>query len=137
MVIKVIDFEYKKIKIPIIDGNGVERFIDEEIKTNKFRILRREINSIEEFSEYANNKGIIYKSRCLLKEPHSSDWLVVNHSFDELYKIKYKKVIGFMKNLQNYEEQPSFEKIKRNGKQKFGIEDKRTSKKTRNKRSSS
>ena len=137
MIIKVLDFKYKKVKIPVSDEAGNTSFIEEEIRTKDYRILRREINFIDEFSEFANEKGQIYKSRCLLKEPHG-DWLVVNHSFDELHKLKNRKVVGFMKNLKDYEESSSFEKIKKNeSKQKFRSENKRTSKKPRNKRRSS
>lgn len=136
MIIKVMDFRYKTIKVPVTDEGGNQSFVQETVLTPKYNLVRREISFIEDFCEYSNQKGQIYKNRCLLKEPNG-EWLVVNHSFNELYNMKYKKIVGFMRNLNNYEDQPSFEKIRKNGKQKIGRENKRISKEKSNKRSSS
>jgi len=138
MIIKVMDFETVVIKVPIVNPDGTMKYVDDILPTAKFTIIRKYVSHINEFSEYTNKKGKIYKSRAILKD-NEGGWAIVQHSFNELQNLANRyKIVGFMKHsITHKEDEPSFEKIKKNGKQRTGPQDKRTGRKPKDKCSSS
>jgi len=96
MILKTMKFLTKPTKIEIDRGDGTKEFIVEDLPTNKYVILRREVDHISDFSELDNYKGKVYKQRCIVKDAHG-EWFIVKHSFNDLLSLKYNthKVIGY------------------------------------------
>jgi hypothetical protein len=85
MIINVIKYLTKLVKNDSGDY--------EEVFTNKYKILKTEIDHIGTFHETMSDSGRIYKNRCILRL--EDNWVEVNHSFDELMKMKYGNKIGY------------------------------------------
>lgn len=82
MIIKVLEPIYKTVTIEDENGEKVSTEIPGKIVSRKM-----EINEITEFAEVINQKTKKpYKRRCMLR--CMDQWLVVNHSFEELSKMK-------------------------------------------------
>jgi hypothetical protein len=82
MIIKVLEPIYKTVTIEDENGEKVSTEIPGKIVSRKM-----EINEITEFAEVINQKTKKpYKKRCMLR--CMDQWLVVNHSFEELSKMK-------------------------------------------------
>ena len=82
MIIKVLEPIYKTVTIEDENGEKVPTEIPGKIVSR-----RMEINEITEFAEVINQKTKKpYKKRCMLR--CMDQWLVVNHSFEELSKMK-------------------------------------------------
>lgn len=78
----------------------VKEGVFEEVPTGKYKILKREFEHISDFQEMLNERNLVYKSRCLLRD--GDNWIIVQHSFEELYKLKYPdKKIGYESNQDN------------------------------------
>lgn len=91
MIVKVLEAIFKIVPSDNEEGEPVE--IPQKLVSK-----RMEINEITEYSELINQKTKKpYKKRCLLRT--SDQWILVNHSFDELCEMKNSqsrvKVIGF------------------------------------------
>lgn len=117
MILNLIVFKEKLVKYPVQDEQGNIQYVEEYVPDKKrYSLVKRDFELISDFSEYINDQGIVYKNRCLVKDV-TGEWLVVKHSFQELYSMKYKPIKGFMKHLTNYDnDEPFFEKIKKNEK---------------------
>lgn len=82
MIIKVLEPIYKTVTIEDENGEKVPTEVPGKIVSR-----RMEINEITEFAEVINQKTKKpYKKRCMLR--CMDQWLVVNHSFEELSKMK-------------------------------------------------
>lgn len=82
MIIKVLEPIYKTITIEDENGEKVPTEVPGKIVSK-----RMEINEITEFAEVINQKTKKpYKKRCMLR--CMDQWIIVNHSFDELSKMK-------------------------------------------------
>ena len=82
MIIKVLEPIYKTVTIEDENGEKVPTEVPGKIVSR-----RMEINEITEFAEVINQKTKKpYKRRCMLR--CMDQWLVVNHSFEELSKMK-------------------------------------------------
>ena len=82
MIIKVLEPIYKTVTIEDENGEKVSTEIPGKIVSR-----RMEINEITEFAEVINQKTKKpYKKRCMLR--CMDQWIVVNHSFEELSKMK-------------------------------------------------
>lgn len=82
MIIKVLEPIYKTVTIEDENGEKVPTEIPGKIVSR-----RMEINEITEFAEVINQKTKKpYKKRCMLR--CMDQWLIVNHSFEELSKMK-------------------------------------------------
>jgi hypothetical protein len=82
MIIKVLEPIYKTVTIEDENGEKVSTEIPGKIVSRKM-----EINEITEFAEVINQKTKKpYKKKCMLR--CMDQWLVVNHSFEELSKMK-------------------------------------------------
>ena len=91
MIIKVLEAIYKKAPPQEEDGEYLEL-------PDKLVTKRMEISEITEYAELINQKTKKpYKKRCLLRS--LDQWLLVNHSFEELTQMKNTqsrvKVKGF------------------------------------------
>lgn len=77
-----------------------EKLIDNEIHEvllKKDLVIRRhiDINDIASVSELSNDKGIVYKSRCVIATKDGNVYCV-KHKFEEVIKLKQPiKVNGF------------------------------------------
>jgi hypothetical protein len=82
MIIKVLEPIYKTVTIEDENGEKVPTEVPGKIVSR-----RMEINEITEFAEVINQKTKKpYKKRCMLR--CMDQWLIVNHSFEELSKMK-------------------------------------------------
>ena len=82
MIIKVLEPIYKTVTIEDENGEKVPTEVPGKIVSR-----RMEINEITEFAEAINQKTKKpYKKRCMLR--CMDQWLIVNHSFEELSKMK-------------------------------------------------
>ena len=82
MIIKVLEPIYKTVTIEDENGEKVPTEVPGKIVSR-----RMEINEITEFAEVINQKTKKpYKKRCMLR--CMDQWIVVNHSFEELSKMK-------------------------------------------------
>lgn len=82
MIIKVLEPIYKTVTIEDENGEKVPAEVPGKIVSR-----RMEINEITEFAEVINQKTKKpYKKRCMLR--CMDQWLIVNHSFEELSKMK-------------------------------------------------
>lgn len=82
MIVKVLEAVFKNKPIKTETGEVMyEEVID------KIVVKKMEIDGITEYSELINQRTKKpYKKRCLLRS--SDQWLMVNHSFDELTAMK-------------------------------------------------
>jgi hypothetical protein len=80
MIVKVLEAVFKTIPSEIEEG-GFEEVAERLVPK------RMEIAEITEYAELINQKTKKpYKKRCLLRS--LDQWVIVNHSFDELTKMK-------------------------------------------------
>jgi hypothetical protein len=112
MIIKVLEPLYKVITIEDEDGNKVPTEVPGKIISK-----RMEINEITEFAEVINERTKKpYKKRCLLRS--MDQWIIVNHSFDELSKMKDTPSRIVIKGFYGKTARRSYQEANRNSKKK-------------------
>ena len=82
MIVKVLEPLYKTVSSNNEEGEKVYEDV-----IYKFTIKKMELVEITEYAEIINEKTKKpYKKRCVLRA--ADQWLIVNHSFDELCEMK-------------------------------------------------
>lgn len=82
MIIKVLEPLYKTISSKNEEGEKVYEDV-----VYKFITKKMELIEITEYAEIINERTKKpYKTRCMLRT--SDQWIVVNHSFEELHEMK-------------------------------------------------
>lgn len=91
MVVTVLKEKLKTVVQEVNTPEGVQKIHVEKV-VGHVR-CKMETDDVSLFMEDCNKKYVLYKKRCLLRTVDG--WIVVNHSFDDLQKMKsilHKKV---------------------------------------------